>query len=283
MADRTTAPDPDPILYWNGPAASRWVAAQARLDQMMAPFAEAVLAQARPAKGERVVDVGCGCGAVTLALAAAVAPGGSVVGVDVSAPMLARARERASGMGAVTFVEADATTYRLAPPADLLVSRFGVMFFQDPAAAFANLARLLRPGGRLAFVCWRALADNPWARIPFEAARAALGASSAPLDAGGPGPFSFADDARVRGLLEGAGFDAIEIAPLDRDVQLGQGLDDAASFASFCGPAARLLAGVDDATQVRVEDGVREALGPYAVGGRVALASAVWLVSARRR
>src|SRR5262245_28317825 len=129
---------PDPIQYWNGPAASRWVAQEVLLDRMLAPFGEALLARAKPGAGERAVDIGCGCGATTLALAAAVSPGGEAVGLDVSAPMIARARARAEGLGAVTFVEADAATHRLVPAADLLVSRFGVMFFRDPEAAFEN-------------------------------------------------------------------------------------------------------------------------------------------------
>src|SRR5262245_44787664 len=149
MADPSAAPDVDPIQYWNGPAAARWVAGQEHLDLMLAPFQDALLARARPVAGERAVDIGCGCGATTLALAAAVAPGGAAVGLDVSAPMLAHARERARGLDAASFVEGDAATYALAPPADLLVSRFGVMFFGDPPAAFVNMFRMLRPGGRL--------------------------------------------------------------------------------------------------------------------------------------
>ena len=282
MTERAAVPNPDQIQYWNGPAADRWVTAQEQLDRMMAPFAEELLARARPVAGERVVDVGCGCGAVTLAVAAAVGPGGAVVGLDVSAPMLARARERARGLQTVTFVEADAATHRMAPPADLLVSRFGVMFFDDPAAALANLSGLLRPGGRLAFVCWRAPAQNPWAAVPFAAVRGALGVPDAAVDPHAPGPFAFADGARVRGLLERAGFEAITVDPFDHEVVQGKGLDDAVAFAFQLGPAARLAAGADEAARARAMVAVREALAPYAKGDRVALGSAVWMVSARR-
>jgi SAM-dependent methyltransferase len=279
MADRPQASDP--IQYWNGPAGLRWVTAQEQLDRLLAPFQEALLAHARPAPGERAVDVGCGCGATTLAVAAAVAPGGAALGLDVSAPMLARARERAVGLAAATFVEADAATHRLDPPADLLVSRFGVMFFADPGAAIANLLRLLQPGGRLAFVCWRALEENPWASIPFAAASGALGVA-APLDAEGPGPFAFADAARVRRLLQAAGFEAITVDPVDREMVLGSDLEEAVTFASFGGPTARLLAGVDEASRARAEGAVREALAPHARAGGVALGGAAWLVGARR-
>jgi len=282
METPAAAPAPDPIQYWNGPAGARWVATQVQMDGLLAPFGEAMLARARPAPGERVVDVGCGCGATTLAVAAAVGPGGAVVGLDVSAPMLARARERAAGLAAATFVEADATTFRLSPPADLLVSRFGVMFFADPAAALANLHGLLRPGGRLAFVCWRALAENAWAAVPFAAARAALDAPAGPLDAEGPGPFAFADVARVRRLLEAAGFEAVTADRIDRDVLLGEGLDEAVAFAFLGGPAARLVVGADAEARGRAERAVREALAAHASAGRVVLPSAAWLVEARR-
>jgi SAM-dependent methyltransferase len=282
VTDRPDVSPPDQIEYWNGPTASRWVAAQAELDRMLAPFGDALLAEARPAPGERAVDIGCGCGETTLALAAAVGPAGAAVGLDVSAPMLARARERAAGLSAATFVEADAATYRLAPPADLVVSRFGVMFFEDPAAALANVRGLLRPGGRLVFVCWRALGDNPWAVLPLEAASSALGTPAAPLDAEGPGPFAFADGARIRRLLDAAGFESITIDPLDHDVVLGHRLDEAAAFVLMVGPTARLCAAVDEAARSRVEGAIREVLAPHARSAGVTLGAAAWLVGARR-
>jgi SAM-dependent methyltransferase len=282
MTERTAPTNPDPIQYWNGPAGERWVHAQAQLDRMLAPFLDALIARARPAAGERVVDVGCGCGATALALAPSVAPGGAVVGVDVSAPMLARARDRAAGLAAVDFVEADAASHALDPPADLLVSRFGVMFFGDPPAAFANLFRMVRPGGRLAFVCWRALADNPWAHVPLDAARDAVAAPAAPADPHAPGPFALADGARVRALLEGAGFEAVSVDPFDHDVVLGESLDEAVAFAFVAGPVSRLLAEAGEAARAGAAVAMRAALAPYAAGGPVALRGAVWMVSARR-
>jgi SAM-dependent methyltransferase len=281
MTERMDLPQNDPIQYWNGPAAQRWVHLQEKLDRMLAPFNEALLAKARPVAGERAVDVGCGCGTTTLALAAAVGPGGSVVGLDVSAPMLACARQRARDLGTVTFLQADATTHAVHPPVDLVVSRFGVMFFSDPPAAFANLWCLIRPGGRLVFVCWRALSENPWACLPYEATREALSAPALSLDAAGPGPFSLADSARIHELLAGAGFTEITIDPADTKVVLGEKIDDASEFAIEGGPAARLLVGADEAVRARAVSAVHRALAPYVAGGRVTLPAAAWLVSAR--
>lgn len=282
MSERADLPQNDPIQYWNGPAAQRWIHLQEKLDRMLAPFNEALLAKAQPALGERAVDVGCGCGATTLALAATVGPSGSVVGLDISAPMLACARERAQNLHTVTFLQADATTHTFHPAVDLAVSRFGVMFFSDPPAAFANLSRLIRPGGRLAFVCWRALSENPWACLPFEATRAALDMPSIALDAAGPGPFSLADSARIRELLAIAQFTEITIDPFDAQAVLGDEIDDATEFAIDGGPASRLLVGADPTVRARALSAVHRALVPYVVGGRVALPAAAWLVFARR-
>jgi SAM-dependent methyltransferase len=282
MTTPAAPPPDDQIAYWNGPAGSRWATGQEELDRMLAPFGAALLRHARPAPGERVVEIGCGCGGTTLDLAAAVGPGGRVTALDVSAPMLARARERAAGLGTVTFVEADAATHRQAEPADLLVSRFGVMFFADPAAAFQNLAVLLRPGGRMVFACWRTPGENPWATVPFEAARAALALQVEPPGAPGPGPFAFADPALVRGLLQGAGLEGIAVEAFDSPVVIGGGLDEAVRFSMALGPTARLVAGVDDAARARAAAALREALAPHASGGPVTMAAAVWLVSARR-
>lgn len=278
-------PQADPRLYWNGPAGLRWVSEQAVLDRMLEPFGRATLARAAVATGERIIDVGCGCGTTTLLLAQATGPTGAVTGVDISAPMIAVAREALRGLPHVQLVEADATTLRLDAPADLLFSRFGVMFFPDPAAAFANLVSLLRPGGRLAFVCWRPLAENAWASVPFVAANRVVG-NATPLDASGPGPFSFADPGIVRGLLEGAGLTDVALEGFDHGVVLGESLDEAVEHALFAGPAARLLADADAATRARAREAVRTELAQRATQATnegVSLGAATWLVTARRR
>ena len=161
----------DQIAYWNGPGGQHWADRQQVQDILLAPVADLLLDRARPAPGERIVDVGCGCGATTSALAQRAGPAGHVLGIDISGPMLARARQLAPAGLPVDFELADATIYPFASGGfDLLVSRFGVMFFAEPALSFANMRRALRPSGRLAFACWREPRDNPWLMLPLQAA-----------------------------------------------------------------------------------------------------------------
>ena len=202
----SAGPNAQQIQYWNdtGP---RWVAQQNVIDDQIRQLGRLAMDRSTVQPGERVLDVGCGCGDTTVELAGRVAPGGTVTGIDISAPMLERARERARTQGAAARFElADAQTHAFAPAiVDVIFSRFGVMFFTDPTAAFANLRRALTPGGRLAFVCWQALPDNPWMFVPLGAALQYLPTPPLPgPDA--PGPFSFADPGRVRTILAGAGF-----------------------------------------------------------------------------
>jgi SAM-dependent methyltransferase len=194
------------ITYWNSAAGRRWVERQQSQDVVLGPILQATLERARLRQGERVVDIGCGTGASSIALAERVGPSGQVLGVDVSAPMLARAAERLPPGAPVNFVRADATTYRFeSAEFDLLFSRFGVMFFAEPARAFTNLRTALKPSGRLAFACWRKFDENPWLQVPL---RAALEHVPPPPRPGpeDPGPFAFASEQRVHGILSDAGF-----------------------------------------------------------------------------
>jgi SAM-dependent methyltransferase len=283
----TSAPNAEQVRYWNEVAGPRWVRFQERLDRELTGLASVALERSAAEAGEAVLDVGCGCGATTLALGRRVGPAGRVLGVDVSRPMLERARERAAHAGAaqVGFLEADAQTAALEPGGfDVLFSRFGVMFFADPAAAFANLRRALRPGGRVTFVCWQRLADNPWMLVPLGAV-ARLVALPAPPDPTAPGPFAFADAERVRGLLERAGLAEVGFEDLRVPLSLGGGgLDEAVEFALEMGPASAALreADVEPELRARVADAVRDALEPFAAEGRVSLPSAAWLVTAIR-
>jgi SAM-dependent methyltransferase len=269
------------IEFWNGPAAHRWVAEQARLDRALANIDLLGLDRAAPVEGERVIDLGCGCGASTLRLAEHVGPTGTVVGVDVSAPMLARARERARSMPWIQFVEGDAAEYRFAGDADLVYSRFGAMFFADPQAALANLKKALRPGGRLCLVCWRSADENPWYRVPLRAAETVV----APLpatDPGAPGPFAFAAEGRLREILEHAGFARVEVERVDTRICTSTtGIGEAVEFAVNAGPVARMILGADAGTVARVRTALATALADYLHDERVALPASVWLATAR--
>lgn len=269
------------IDFWNADGGRRWTERQAWLDALIAPFGAEALRVAAPAVGERVIDIGCGCGDTVLALAKAVGPSGSVLGVDVSAPMLARARQRVTeaGLANVKLLEADASAAPL-PASDLIYSRFGVMFFADPATAFAALRRGVKPGGRMAFACWRAFAENPWALIPAMAGIQALGVAPPPPDPHAPGPFAFADADRVRAILEGAGFGNVAITPFEAPMRLGAGTEEAARMSLEVGPLAALLreSGADPAPVIAA---VAKALAPHAGAGGVALAGRVWIVTAR--
>jgi SAM-dependent methyltransferase len=198
------------------------------------------------APGQSVLDVGCGCGQTLLQLADLVGPSGRVVGVDISPPMLARARERAAARPEISLVEADAQSYPLPPASfDAVYSRFGVMFFEDPRAAFANLSAALRPGGRLAFVCWQAIERNPWAAIPLAAVqRLQPTATPRAPPAGPPGPFSFADPDHVRAILSAAGFASIQLDRWEAPLHIGGAmtLAEAREYAARSGPAARAIA-----------------------------------------
>lgn len=272
------------IEYWNEKAGPKWVAFQEKLDAQIAPFTRAVLDRAGLKPGERVLDIGCGCGASTLAAAARVTPGGSAMGVDISRPMLQRARDRASAGGAanVEFVEADAQTYPFESGAfDAAVSRFGVMFFADSAAAFANVRRALEPGGRLAFVCWRPMTENPWMTIPMIAAAQHIELPPPP-DPNGPGPFAFADDARLRGILQSEGFADIRIDKHDYRMPIGStgALAEAVEFTLSIGPVSALMLDKPESVRETVRGSIRAALEPHYTRDGVVLDAAAWLVSA---
>ncbi|MCK1571592.1 class I SAM-dependent methyltransferase, partial [Bradyrhizobium sp. 174] len=194
----------DQVADWNGQSGERWVAHQARLDARLAVFGQAAIEAAAPATGDRVLDVGCGAGASSLALAARVGAGGQVLGVDISEPLIRRARALAAQDTPALFRVADASSAELPEGAfDILFSRFGVMFFDDPTGAFAHMRRALRPGGRVAFVCWRGATENDWMRLPMGAIKGIV-PPTAPPDPEAPGPFSFGDRGRVGRILTAA-------------------------------------------------------------------------------
>lgn len=278
----TPAGDADQAAYWNGAGGRRWTERGDAPEAIFSPIAELLFARARIAPGERVIDVGCGGGATTLAIAAQVGAAGGVVGVDVSAPMIARAHERAGAASVATFVLADASSYDFAPGwANLLFSRFGVMFFADPVLSFANLRKGLAHGGRVVFACWRAARRNPWQMIALKAACKHVPRlpEVGPED---PGPFSFADEARVRRILSEAGFDMIALTPVDLalDVAAGEGVEAAVGALQQIGAASRALEGQPEALRAAAVAEIRAALAPHQRGQSVPLGAAIWIVEA---
>jgi SAM-dependent methyltransferase len=273
----------DQIAYWNGPGGQRWARRQQVQDILLAPIADILIDRAKPKTGERIVDVGCGSGATTMALAQKVGPSGHVLGVDVSGPMLEQARAGTPANTPVDFVLADATVYPFEPASvDLVTSRFGVMFFADPATSFANMHGALRPSGRLAFACWREPRENPWMMAPLQAVyqHAPKLPQQGPED---PGPFSFASEARVHRILDAAGFKAIAMEPcnLALDIAIGGGLDAAVRGALDIGPASRALEDQPAAIREAATNSIREALAPHLKGNTVPLGASIWIVTAR--
>lgn len=272
----------DQIAYWNGPGGTRWAERQASQDILLAPVAEILIDRAKPAPGEHVIDVGCGSGATTNAFAQKVGPSGHVFGIDVSGPMLDRARQVTPKEAPVTYALADATVYPFDPANfDLLASRFGVMFFADPARSFANLRRALRSTGRLAFACWREPRENPWLMTPLQAVYQHVPKlpQMGPED---PGPFAFASEERVRRILGEAGFKdiALEACPLALDLAVGRGLEAAVQGALEIGPASRALDGHPAEMRAAAATTVREMLAPFVSGPSVRLQGSIWMVTA---
>ncbi len=284
MSDQpSSSANADQITYWNSRAGERWAAMQADIDAVFAPLTKATLDWTDAKPGDRVLDVGCGCGTSTLELARRVGASGRVLGVDVSEPMLGLATERARAVSQIELRLADASTHPFEPGTrDVVFSRFGVMFFDDPTAAFRNIRTVLTSEGRLAFVCWQPIAENSWFSVPVEAVRPNV-PDQPPSDPYAPGPFAFAEPDRVRAILAAAGFSRIVITPHRTTMRLGGpgDLDGAADFSTKIGPAARMLAEVEPEVRAAAMGDVRAALAPFDGPDGVVLGGAVWLVSAR--
>jgi SAM-dependent methyltransferase len=269
---------------WNGIDGEYWTSQQDRLDRTLAPVTGPLLAFAAPRAGSTVIDVGCGCGATTIELARAVGSSGRVVGIDLSEPMLALAGARLREFPNATCLPGDAAEVQLRDlGAELIVSRFGVMFFGDPVAAFANLRTGLASGGRLRFACWRPIKENPWLQIPLHAVYEHAPRLPKP-DPEEPGPFAFGDTARVMRILTAAGFTEPSFTPLDiqMDIAAGGTLEDAVIQSSAMGPAKRALADQPEDIRAASMAAIRRALTPFASAAGVSLPGAVWLVAADR-
>ncbi len=267
----------DQIEYWNDNAGLKWVEQQDVMDATLAPVTDLLMAAAAIVRGERVLDIGCGTGETSLIATDA---GADVTGVDVSKPMLDLAKSRADGRAELML--ADASEYQADEAFDLIISRFGVMFFEDPIAAFTNIKANLKPGGRMVFACWNHPKLNQWVMVPMQAIKPLL--PDAPeTDPHAPGPFAFADADRLKGILSEAGFDDVSMTSHAIDFSLAEsgGVDGAVYFSSQIGPASRALGEVDDELKAKILIALKEALAPYDDGdGRVALPGGIWIVRA---
>ena len=271
--------DQDMAAYWDR-AGKVWVEQQGLLDRIYQPIARAVVEAADLRNGEAVLDVGCGAGATTFEAAWRVGPQGRAVGVDISPALVELARRRAGedGLEGVAFLLADAQTHVFTGEFDAIVSRFGVMFFPDPVAAFANLRTALKPGGRLAFACWRGPEDNAIATVPLEAAAPFL-PEIPKFQKDAPGRFGFADPDRVRAILEASGWRDVVIAPLDDPTPVSA--DELLTMSLRVGPLNPILAGRDETLREAVGAAVTAALEPYVKDGAAQMNSACWLVTAK--
>lgn len=273
---------------WQDKSGEAWVAMQDRLDAQLDPFGLAALARLSLDVGERALDIGCGAGQTLLELGEAVGPSGKVLGVDVSEPMAARARERIAerGYDHVRIELGDAAVHPFEEQFDAAFSRFGVMFFSDSVAAFRHLRGALRPSGRLAFVCWGSIRKNAWASLLIDALLPEIGTRDLPplFQPGKPGPFHLDDPGRVRKILGDAGFEDITTEPLEQELHLGGSmtLEEAVEFSTKVGPAARILSELPPELLPRVRAAIERTLAPFASSRGVWLPSAALVVSARR-
>ena len=268
--------------FWSE-LAPTWLELEDQLEEVGGPPGELAMDRLELLPGQRVVDLGCGSGRTTLELAARVGPGGEAVGVDISAEMLARGRERAARLGArnVEFVHADAQVHDLGQARfDAAYSRFGVMFFSDPVAAFANVRRALRPGAALSLVCWQSVFDNEWMLVPGAAVAEVTGTSPPMPGPDEPGPFSLADAARVRAVLGAAGFGSVAVTPHADHVVINEDQIPAAALASIrVGGIRQALREADDQTHQRALTAIETALRARLLDGEVRLSRGVLLIT----
>jgi SAM-dependent methyltransferase len=274
-------PNRDQAANWNEASGPIWVEMQGVLDSVMAPFEALLVDEGFPGEGRAVLDVGCGAGATTLAMARRLGPAGCCLGVDISAPLVAaaKARQTAEGIESAAFIEADAQTHAFEPEGfDAVISRFGVMFFEDPQAAFVNIRRAARRGARLTFVAWRSPAENPF-MIAAALAAAPLLPSFRPPDPSAPGQFAFADGDRVRRILDASGWQEIDVGKLDTPSSISE--PNLLTYATKLGPVGLALRNADAATRKRVSNVLTDVFKPYVSNGAAHFTTACWLVRAR--
>jgi SAM-dependent methyltransferase len=269
------------IAYWNQIAGPKWVAMQAAMESRLAPVNTILLAHAAPRPGETILEIGCGTGTTTALLAEAVGPTGRVLAVDVSRPMLDAAAIELAAYPNVTLVEADAATHAFEPVYDLVVSRFGVMFFEDPIAAFTNIRKALKQDGRFCCTAWAPVDRNPHWAVTLQVAITHLGAGK-PRRPHAPGPLAFDDADYVTKLLTAAGFSAVAVDPVEFHLQ-GESLAREADIATKIGPSGALLdeKAADPAMRAALCAAFAQALAPIAAPG-MRLPATLHLITGRQ-
>jgi ubiquinone/menaquinone biosynthesis C-methylase UbiE len=274
--------DTEQTMQWGGRRGHAWVEAQELLDRLFRPFEETLVEAVRAVAGRHVLDIGCGTGSTTVAIARQLGPQGRVVGLDISEPMIAAARTRAERERVpATFVHADAQTYAFEPASyDTIVSRFGVMFFDDSVRAFANVRRAAKDGAALRAIVWRSAEDNPF-MTAAERAAAPLLPNLPVRRSDEPGQFAFGDQRHVRGILERSGWSEIDIRPLDVECTMAE--KDLVAYLTRLGPVGVALQEAAGPTRTLVIDAARAAFEPYVHGAEVRLTAACWMVGARNR
>ncbi|MEP4484093.1 MAG: methyltransferase domain-containing protein [Halioglobus sp.] len=281
-----TMTNAEQIEYWNGDAGRRWAEEDDTMAQLLRPISEALIAYAKLDGCRSALDIGCGGGSQSVMLADELGEGARVTGVDISQPMLAVAEDKAAapghGRATMEFVQADAATYEfVAEEFDLIFSRFGVMFFDEPVGAFTNIRPALQSDGRVVFCCWQPVKANDWTRIPLQAALQHVPAP-AQADPNAPGPFAFSDPERVQNILQSSGFTDISVEPYSTSLHFGKTATLAQSVRELAmiGPVSRLLVGQEADVLEKVFDSMEEVLSPHYRDGTLSLTGAVWFVTA---
>ena len=270
----------DQATFWNEDGGRRWVEHIDQLETMLSGMSARLIAAVAARPGENILDIGCGGGPTSAELAQVVGDAGEVLGVDISEVILGAARRRFGHFANLRFETADATAHPFsAAHYDVITSRFGVMFFPDPHAAFGNIRRAAKPGARLTFMCWRRLDENPWMGAAAAAAFTVIPPPAKP-EPGAPGPFSLANPDRVRDILGSAGFTAVELEPVDQAITLGS-VDQALEWLTRMGPAATPLAEADPGSREAARAAMREVLAAHDTPAGVTLAGATWIVRGR--
>lgn len=261
--------------FWNGRMGDAWASVEDNIDKMLAPMTESAISLLAPATGQYIIDIGCGCGSTSIAIADR---GAEVWGVDISDKMIRQANSKNSN---VSFSVADAASVPFEANYDAIFSRFGIMFFSDPEAAFENLKSALKPGGRFVFLCWQIPAKNPWMGMAGQALQPYQPADLPAPDPTAPGPYSLADPDRTKQLLTTAGFTDISIESIERDIYLGKDVSEALEFQKRVGPLSALLAETEASKHEELIGVVRDVFEPLVDSEGIRLPAAVWLVDAR--